>query len=230
MAEVIRLHIVHRNRLFRECMAAVLSGMDRYEVWEADHTEPELESRLATHCPDALLVDSQLPECPVGLIRHVQRQAPRTKIVLLVHAAAHENLMECIEAGVHGCVLENGSLGELCGAVERVMAGETFCSPALVQTLFERLSHGAQRGRWQTNAKSVGLTQRELEIVYLISQRLSNKQIARRLAVSLYTIKNHVHNIIEKLQVPDRFAAVEFAQRQRWLLQPREAGAAGRAE
>jgi len=63
----------------------------------------------------------------------------------------------------------------------------------------------------------VELTPRELEIVHLIAERLSNKEIAKRLCVSLYTVKNHVHNIVEKLQVKNRFEAVEYAHQRRWL-------------
>jgi len=217
MADGIRLLIVHRNRLFRECLRSVLDESGSLAVFELDHTDPEHREHLADDPPDVVLIDSNLPDSPLELVRHVQTHAARTKIMLLVHTVAQENLMECIAAGVHGCVLEDASLGELQAGIERVMAGETFCSPELVHVLFERLSNASSRGRWQKHAKSVGLTPRELEIVYLISRRLSNKQIARRLSVSLYTIKNHVHNIIEKLQVSDRYAAVEYAQRQRWL-------------
>jgi DNA-binding NarL/FixJ family response regulator len=223
MAEGIQLLIVHRNRLFRECLASVLNESGDLDVSELDHADPEHRQRLKADPANVLLVDSSLPDAPADLIRHVQTHAPRTKIVLLVHAVSQDNLMECIAAGVHGCILEDASLGQLRSGIERVMAGESFCSPELVHVLFERLSQTSRRSRWQMHAKSVGLTPRELEIVYLISRRLSNKQIAKRLSVSLYTIKNHVHNIIEKLQVSDRFAAVEYAQQQRWLPQRRKA-------
>ena len=115
-------------------------------------------------------------------------------------------------------MLEESSLDDLRDAIVRVASGQNFCSHGLVHAVFHRLAHRMKEpiARPQRDEGEL-LTARELEIVGLIAEHLSNKQIAKRLAVSLNTVKNHVHNIVEKLQVTGRYEAVDYARRQRWL-------------
>ena len=117
----------------------------------------------------------------------------------------------------HGCVPEDSSLQELREAIEKVAAGDIFCSHATVHSVLHRMAHRAGEVRRQDWSEAPSLTPRELEIVRLIAEHLSNKQIARRLSVSLYTVKNHVHNIVEKLQVARRYEAVDVARKRMWL-------------
>jgi DNA-binding NarL/FixJ family response regulator len=151
------------------------------------------------------------------LTRQVRAEAPETKLIILSHGHLQEQLIECMAAGAHGCLLEEASLKDVAAAVERVLAGETFCSPEIVQPIFHRLAETAQQAEWHQRSQAAELTPRELEILQLIAGRLSNKQIARRLSLSLYTIKNHIHNLLEKLRVEDRHEAVDYARHQQWI-------------
>ena len=128
----------------------------------------------------------------------------------------------------HGCVLEESSLQDLREAIERVAVGETFCSHGLVHSVFHRLAQAARDNYRRDQDDAASLTPRELEIVPLISEHLSNKQIAKRLSVSLFTVKNHVHNIVEKLKVSGRYEAVDFARKQHWLGRAKLAAPGGR--
>ena len=215
----IHLKIIHRNRLFRECLVSVLSDVERFRVTEADHNADDCLTSLALEQPDIVLIDLSLPERQaVQLTTHIREHLDQVKIIVLGHAKSEEeNLLDCIAAGAHGCVLEESSLQELETAVKDVTSGKTFCSPEIVQSMFSKLAQTARQSHWRERVERVDLTPRELEVVQLIAKRLSNKHIAKELSLSLYTVKNHVHNIIEKLQVEDRFEAVEQARQRRWL-------------
>jgi DNA-binding NarL/FixJ family response regulator len=223
----IRVKIVHRNRIFRECLATVLSEDGRFLVGQVDHTDADYLAAIASESPHVVLIDLNLPDqLALGLTHHMRDQGAGPRIILLTHGSTHDDLVECFAAGAAGCVLEESSLQELRHAIERVAAGQAFCSHDLVHSMFHRL---AQRPKGHDRDEAASLTPRELEIVRLIAEHLSNKQIARRLSVSLNTVKNHVHNIVEKLQVTGRYEAVDYARQQRWL-GPGKATAPGRRE
>ena len=218
MERAIHVKILHRNRLFRECLVSVLADDQRFDIRAVDHSDTCGLELLERDGADVVLIDLNLPDqAAVELTQRLRRNIERTKLLLLAYASSQSCLIECIAAGAHGCILETSSLSELEDAIEKVLSGETFCSQEIVQTMFDRLAQTADTSSWRRPAESIGLTPRELEVVGLISERLSNKEIARKLSLSIYTVKNHVHNIVEKLQVEDRHEAVEHAQRQRWL-------------
>ena len=214
----IHLKIIHRNRLFRECLESVLAEDQRFDVEGVDHTDPEELETFDREESDVFLIDLNLPgELAVELTRRIRQGMENAKLLLLAYASSQDCLVECIAAGAHGCILEASSLDQLDIAIEKVFHGETFCSQEIVQTMFDRLAQTATDAPWRRRAESIDLTSRELEVVDLISDRLSNKEIAKKLSLSVYTVKNHVHNIVEKLRVQDRHQAVEYARQRRWL-------------
>jgi DNA-binding NarL/FixJ family response regulator len=218
MLRPIHVKIIHRNRLFRECLEWALAKDQRFEVESIDHTDPEELESFDREESDVFLIDLDLPgELAVELTRRIHQRMDRAKLLLLAYASSQDCLVECIAAGAHGCILETSSLDELDIAIKKVLHGETFCSQEIVQTMFDRLAQTAASAPWQSRAESVDLTPRELEVVHLISGRLSNKEIAKKLSLSIYTVKNHVHNIVEKLQVESRHEAVDYARQRRWL-------------
>ncbi len=210
------LWIIHPSRLLRECLAAVLcDGLFRVESIDPDRDPPGAE---AASRPDAAVMDLDLPR-PVVLrwLDWLKGASPQCKVILLARAPAGEELWEYLAAGADGCVVEAGSVEEFRAAIQRVLDGEMFCSPAVIQSMFRRLAEARQQSAWFLPAESTSLTCRELEILRLVAQHLSNKEIARKLKLSLYTVKNHIHNIVEKLCVESRYQAVEYARRRRWL-------------
>ena len=218
MVRPIHVRIIHRNRLFRECLESVLAEDQRFDVRSVDHTDTEALETFDQEESDVFLIDLNLPgELAVKLTRRIRERMDRAKLLLLAYASSQDCLIECIAAGAHGCILEASSLDELDMAIEKVFHGETFCSQEIVQTMFDRLASTAPNAPLRRRAESIDLTRRELEVVDLISDRLSNKEIAKKLSLSVYTVKNHVHNIVEKLSVEDRHEAVEYARQRRWL-------------
>jgi DNA-binding NarL/FixJ family response regulator len=171
---------------------------------------------------DLLLIDASLPDMMAfRLVQNLRTadRAPRT--ILLISAAAPDLIESCLQAGADGCVLDNDTLDDLRQAIENVLAGRSYCSPQVAHRLFTQIGGIAQPNRWSTRGRDCPLTPREVEILRLVAHRnLSNKQIARELRRSIYTVKNHMHSIFEKLSVEDRQTAVRHAVRQGLLSDP----------
>lgn len=211
----ISLHIVHRSRLFGQLMHSVLN-QDGFLVTE--ESAEVVPSDLATAGrSNVILVDVSIPgDQALSLIRAYRLQHPDARIVIMVPSAAQGRVIESVACGVHGCVLEEASLDELKRAIHCVAEGGTFCSELLVRSLFQQVSK-LTRATPTAGRTTQLLSQRELEILSLMSAHLSNKEIAKKLCVSIFTVKNHVHNILEKLQVQSRAAAVDFARERDWI-------------
>src|SRR5207244_9213756 len=138
---------------------------------------------------------------------------PACKVMLLVSEAATEQLVDLAHHGSQGCIGEDVLFDELCSAIQVVLSGQSYCSPQLANVLFAQLGMLDRHHHWSKYVDDACLTAREREILRLITlEQLGNKQIARRLHVSLYTVKNPVTNIIEKLDVEDRHQAAQFAR------------------
>ncbi|WP_182871046.1 response regulator transcription factor [Rhodopirellula sp. JC639] len=220
-----RLIVFHRNRLFRDCLATFLDNEKNYDVNPFDHERNDWKIRLLESDADILLLDVNLAD---GLAVEVTRMfydlADGTKIILLV-PDEHEYLPACMAMGVHGCVLERSSLTDLREAIHKVLSGDKFCSPDIVATMFAEIERLSKPTAWVPPPLSNErrLTTRELEVLELLNQRKSNKEIASELCVSLFTVKNHVRNILEKLDVDNRMEAVDVARKRLDLAPPLEA-------
>jgi two-component system NarL family response regulator len=218
-----RLLFVHQNCLFRQLLVQAFSRSDDFEAIDVDHVRPDHRQLVVSAKPQMVLLDLGLPQRQaVELTWFVREHLEACKIVLLVHGAkltehSEAAVLECIEAGADGFVLEESPLEELRTAIEVVLAGQRFYSQPIVERMLDQLALFSRESRWKSQLRNVALTKRELEVLRWIAEGLSNKQVARKLSVSLYTVKNHVHNILEKLQVSDRFRAVEQAIDNRWL-------------
>jgi two-component system, NarL family, nitrate/nitrite response regulator NarL len=197
---LIRVLVVDDTRLCREGVARILAG----EPWvasvaTADGVEAALD-RIGGFSPDVVLVNMATAGSIAVLGAIAAAPHPR---VVAIGASEHEDeVVACAEAGVAGYLPREASLPELWATVQSVARGETLCSPRVAATLLRRVaSLAAERRSWARRSR---LTGREREVLGLIDQGLSNKQIAQRLSIEVRTVKNHVHSILEKLQVHRR--------------------------
>lgn len=215
MSEARQLLVFHRNCLFRDCLVEYLSAGGQFLAKSVDHSVTESARELLNEPSDIVLLDLNLPDgLSVEIAREIQRRQTSTKIIVLV-PDEHDLLVECIAAGAHGCVLERSPLEDLTSAITKVLSGENFCSSEIVGTMFAQIAKFGGETQWRAPASTsmTRLTIRENEVLELLSKRMSNKEIAKELSVSLFTVKNHVHNILEKLEVENRSEAVEAAKR-----------------
>jgi DNA-binding NarL/FixJ family response regulator len=211
--------IVHNQVFFGECLAAALAADGRRAAVAGD--VPAALDQVRRQPPDLVLADWRLPaKGALDLTAAVHRQWPDTKVLVLGVEETPDVVWACVEAGAAGYVPDTDSLDQFRARVEQVLRGETFSSPGIARALFARLADLARarerNGDGAAPAPDV-LTCRELQILRMIADGLSNKQIAARLNLSLHTVKNHIHNLLEKLAVEGRYAAVQYAREQQWL-------------
>jgi two-component system nitrate/nitrite response regulator NarL len=196
-------------RLYRDGIADALRHDSRFRVVGSAASLEDAEGRLRSLArpPDVTLVDLGLPE-GAGVVRVLRAGWPSVGTVVLAVREADEDILLWAEAGVAGLVSREATLAELLDAVEAAAYAEVLTSPAVTAVLLRRVaSLAGERGAGAGPA----LTRREREIVRLMGRGLSNKEIAASLRIELPTVKNHVHNILEKLRVGRRTEAVAAA-------------------
>lgn len=215
------IFLVGEYALFRECLANKLVELGCFTIAGQASNLGEGQSALAAAPPDVVLYD--VGRSGGGALEEIRELSEELegKIVALGLDEDEEEILRYIEAGAATYVLKEVSVDDLVQIVQRLAAGEALCSPKIASSLFSRLADLARARRREENLEALDLTARELEILRLVARGLSNKEIAQELCLSFHTVKNHVHNILDKLKVEHRNQAVEYAYRKRWL-PPRE--------
>lgn len=214
MSVPIRLLIADSLQLFRECLTSFLIKQEGLAVVEqaADVTEALQKTKLLQ--PDVVLVGSGFSKNEaLELTYEISSIYPHPKLIILGISEVEQTIFEFIEAGASGYTLKQSSLTDLLDAIEVVHKGEAVCSPRIAYSVFARIAQLSQSNPDHSEIRYPILTAREEEILQLIVDGLSNKKIADRLFISLSTVKNHVHNILEKLDVRSRAEAVNYALR-----------------
>lgn len=201
--------IVCEIRLYRDGLQRSLDQRRSLEVVGTAASADDALVELEALCPEVVLLDTSLSGA-TQLIGALLEQAPLVRVVVLGVAEEPHAVLECVEAGAAAYVPRDASLEDLTAAVEAAARGEVLCSPEIAGSLCRRVA--ALAGERAQQPDVAVLTQREREILALIERGKSNKEIARDLSVKLPTVKNHVHNILEKLGVNGRGAAAALAR------------------
>jgi DNA-binding NarL/FixJ family response regulator len=215
-ARSIRVFIASKVRLYREGLARLLGQQPRISVVGSGDLGEEIFSVLIKTVPDVLMLDVSGGEFSPGA--RLASQLPGIRILGLAVEDVEAQVIACAEAGLCGYVPCDASVEDLITALRRVAHGDTACSAAMAGSLFRHAGQVALGRPTQANL----LTCRQQQIVQLINEGLSNKEIARRLSLGVSTVKNHVHNILDRLRVSRR---AEAAARLRGFPAPRIAPA-----
>jgi len=210
VSSVTRLLIVADIRLYQEGLAHILGSEPRLEVVGTAADLSTATRLLAERSVDVALIDLAMPQS-FAAVRGIATAAPSVKVVAVGVRDSEQDVIGCAEAGVAGYVPRGASVAELVTVLECVGRGELLCSPRAAATLLRRVTTLAA-GRDAPMVCAPALTPREREIAGLLESGLSNKDIARRLGIEVATVKNHVHNLLEKLQVHRRAQAVARLQ------------------
>ncbi|HMB55490.1 MAG TPA: response regulator transcription factor [Thermoanaerobaculia bacterium] len=228
MEELARALLVGRHRLFRECLTARLEAAGRVRVAAAvDGLEAAgewLDRASGDAGAELVIVDlSQPGEAVYGDLQALTTEHPEVHLVVLGLDGERDAHLRCIEAGARGYVLQEAGFEELDTALATVLAGGVACPPRLAFSMFGRLGELARERHRREQVDALDLTPRELEVLRLIADGMTNREIAEAVHLSVYTVKNHVHNLLDKLDVGHREAAVERAYEKGWLRERRRA-------
>ena len=215
MSETIKIFIVDDNRLLREGLVFMLAEEAGLEVVGAAENGVEALAQMTELRPDVALIDIGIPgKDGIEVTKTLRQDIPAVKVIILGMPDVTNEIMACIEVGAAGYVLKEASFEYLVETIRSANRGESFCSPQVAASLFSRV---AELAGDQIPESSVKLTQREIQIVNIIAGGLSNKEIAQKLSIEVQTVKNHVHNILDKLQLHTRLEAVQYARERNML-------------
>lgn len=210
----VRVIVLADVRLYREGLTRLLAGQIGLTVVGAEPVTEESLLRVSAEHADVVLIEAATA-CETSAVRDLARLAPESHVVAYGVVDEERQALRCAEVGVAAFVTGEATADQLVGAILGVGRGEFACSPRISALLVDRvraLSHGMS-----ATGPPARLTARERGIAALVTDGLSNKEIAAHLGIELCTVKNHVHHILEKLQVSRRTQAAARLRRTRPL-------------
>lgn len=193
-------------RFVRDALVAIFERSDKLDILGAAAEFGVTFRQNLVRDPDIVLIDVNLPD-GFATVRLIRRLAPQVRVVALALVEREDEVIAWAEAGVSGYIPRSAGLNEVVPILEGAMRDEQICSPRVASGLVRRLAVASSRER---PAEPVELTRRELEIVQLINEGLSNKEIANHLKIGLATAKSHVHNVLGKLGLGRRSQAAQW--------------------
>lgn len=215
----IRVVVVSEERLFREAVAVSLASYDGIAVLGDLEPAERVDVVLMDTAPD--------PQAALAQAWEARERWPEARLIALGLDREDDTVVDFIEAGAQGYVLQGVSPDGLVEVIRAVHQGRTPCSPAVVASVLARIATLGGMGSGPARRDVEPLTLREREVLALLAAGLGNKEVGRRLQITVQTVKNHVHRILEKLQVHRRREAVRLSYDLGLLAEPREIAVRG---
>jgi DNA-binding NarL/FixJ family response regulator len=219
-AEPIRAMIVDDHALFRRGLEMVLNAEPDIELVAEASDGAEAVEKAGETLPDVVLMDIRMPRSSgIEACRALKDVVPSAKIVMLTISDEEEDLFEAIRAGASGYLLKDIPLDEVAATVRAVDGGQSLINPSMAGKLLTEFAVLARReqGEPVQQLPAPKLTDREMQVLKLIARGMNNRDIAKELFISENTVKNHVRNILEKLQIHSRMEAVMVAVREKLI-------------
>jgi two-component system, NarL family, response regulator DegU len=214
---MIRIIIADDHPIVRDGLRSALDSIENFHVTGVASNGYEAMALIKKDPPDLLLTDISMPEMNgIDLTREVAKKFPEVKIIIL---SMHENdayINNALQAGAHGYLLKDSEKSELSKAIEKVVAGEKYFSKSVSQILVNGL-YNKSGGREEELVDPGGLSRREVEVLQLIAQGYSNKEIAGKLFLSIRTVDAHRYNIMQKLSVKNTAEMIKTAVKMRLI-------------
>jgi DNA-binding NarL/FixJ family response regulator len=208
--DVITVLLIEDNRMVREGIVAVLSRFEDLRVVAPQPTrDPSMRAGVR---PDVVLIDLGLePGDSLEVARRVIERFPETAVVVMDLLAAAADLVDYIGLGVSGFIMKDAPVDEVVRTIRAVARGDDVLPAAMTSTLFSEIAREATAGPPAQHMDAVRLTPRESEVIDRVSEGMSNKAIARDLHISIHTVKSHLRNIMEKLNLHSRLQLARYA-------------------
>jgi NarL family two-component system response regulator LiaR len=210
MSKPIHVLIVDDHAIVRKGITALLATEPGIKVIGEAQNGRQAIAKARTLRPDVILMDLAMPEMDgITAIRHITTDQPDTRILVLTSFATDDRIFRAIKAGALGYLLKDSGPKELVQAIHRVHAGESSLHPLVARRLLQELSKPAPE-----HTSSTRLTDRELDVLQLVAQGQTNRQIADELNIKEATVRTHVSNILSKLRLDSRTRAALYALRE----------------
>ena len=211
----IRVLLIEDNRLLREGITKMLNAEADMRVVSSSDDSDALE-KARDLAPDVVLLDLGLKDQnSLTVVELIRKQFPETHVIVMDLVPAHAEVVEFVRAGVAGFILKDATLDDFLHTIRSVAKGAKILPPPMTGSLFSQIvEHALQGGNMNKLISAVKMTSREQDVIGHIAAGKSNKEIASELNIAVYTVKSHVHNILEKLALHTRLELATFAHSQ----------------
>lgn len=211
-ANKIKLLLIEDNRLLRDGILTILKPCRDILVVASSGDGKKACEKLKQLKPNVILLDLGLrSQNSLVVVEIVKKDFPQAKIIVMDLAPVQADILQYVKAGANGFILKDASLNDLLITIRSVAEGSTILPALLVDSLFSQIvAHAVKEGQSGIR-EAVLMTKREREVIALLSEGMSNKEIGRRIKVSTYTVKSHIHNIMEKLALHTRLEIANYS-------------------
>jgi DNA-binding NarL/FixJ family response regulator len=210
----IRVVVVDDHELFRRGLTMLLTAGADIEVVGEAGDGIAATALAASTAPDVILMDVRMPKrSGIEACLTIKEVAPTARIIMLTVSDEEADLYDAVKNGASGYLLKDSSIDAVAHAVRVVAEGQSLISPSMAIKLLDEFKQLSRSDGRQVSTPRVSA--RELEVLQLVAQGLSNREIGNRMFISENTVKNHVRNILEKLQLHSRMDAVMYAVREK---------------
>lgn len=215
MATRISVLLIEDNRLVREGLAALLAGQADLRVVAAAETAQIGLDQIRETKPDVVLVDAALGNGDSHrLVRDIRKKNPEGRVIVMDLLPVQEDVIEFVRAGANGFIVKDATIDDFVKTIRAVSKGADVVPQSLTGTLLSHIADQAMNRKGAAVLQAVRMTKRERQITDLIAEGMSNKEIAQRLNIAVYTVKSHVHNILEKLALHTRLQIAAHAHKE----------------
>jgi len=208
----IRLLLIEDNRLLRDGIHSILKAHKDINIIAASGDGKHTLLKIKELKPNVILLDLGLrSQNSLHVVEIVKKDFPEAKIIVMDLAPVQADILQYVKAGANGFILKDASLNDFLITIRTVAEGSTVLPPMLIDSLFSQIVDYAVREGKTKLKEAVRMTSREREVIVLLSEGLTNKEIAQKIHVSTYTVKSHIHNIMEKLALHTRLEIANYS-------------------
>jgi DNA-binding NarL/FixJ family response regulator len=209
----ISIVLIDDNRLVREGLAGLIRGEPDFKILAASADAEEALRKVRDAKPQIVLLDFGLEGSDsMEVTAGIRREAPEARVIVMGLSPFQDNIGEFVRMGASGFLMKDSSFDVFVNTVRAVAGGAQVLPPELTGSLFSQIARNAVRRNAPAALAAVRITLREREVINLISDGLSNKEISSRLGIAIHTVKSHVHNVLEKLSLHSRLEVAAFTR------------------
>lgn len=209
----ITIVLIDDNRLVREGLAELIREQTDFTVLAAWADAEEAIRKAKEAMPQIILLDFGLEGADCGELATVLiREVPGARVIVMGLSPLAENVAELVRSGVAGFMMKDTSFETFVSTIRTVAEGSQVLPPELTSSLFGQITQAIAAREVPRALSDIRITRREREVIDLISEGLSNKEIAARLGIAIHTVKSHVHNVLEKLSLHSRLEVAAFTR------------------